>query len=232
MSASEAPLMLGVSGLRGIVGASLTPDLATRYAGAFGGWLRDFCDDTTCVAIGRDGRAGGASLHAAAIAGLLGAGHDVVDLGVVTTPTVGACVDEMGARAGMVVTASHNPQEWNGLKCLLCEGDLDSSRVSAPRAELAARIIERFKSDTPNWTDWSEAGTLETRDDGSEQHVQLVLRSIVEAGCATMFDNRMHVVLDSVNSSGARLCQAFYSLMPDARHAAQRLGKWAFSPYS
>src|SRR5262249_53314915 len=93
---NEAPLMVGVSGVRGSVGKSLTAEVAGRYAGAVGAWVRDQIEGklkNPRVAIGRDGRAGGEAVMAAAIAGLLGAGCDVVDAGVAMTPSMGVVVD-------------------------------------------------------------------------------------------------------------------------------------------
>ena len=120
---SEAPLMLGVSGLRGIVGESLTPEVAVRYAAAFGAWLRG-----GNVMVARDGRAGGETIYEAVIQGLLQSGCDVYEADVQMTPTVG-CVIQSGQfiEAGVIVTASHNPQEWNGIK-LLVEGAAETGR--------------------------------------------------------------------------------------------------------
>ncbi|MCH9057851.1 MAG: phosphoglucosamine mutase, partial [Planctomycetes bacterium] len=120
---SEAPLMIGVSGLRGITGRSLTPEVASRFAAAFGAWLvqRDAAAEPVVV-IGRDGRAGGVEIHEAAIAGLRGAGCHVHDIGVAMTPTIAVTCDARNALGAMIVTASHNPQEWNGLKCLVRDG--------------------------------------------------------------------------------------------------------------
>src|SRR6185436_6800549 len=119
-------LMLSVSGCRGIVGDTLTPEVAARFAATYGGWLKERARGDVTLVIGRDGRAGGEEIHRAAISGLLGAGCEVVDLGVAMTPTVAVMADSYKHRpgahacvAGMVVTASHNPQQWNGLKCLL-----------------------------------------------------------------------------------------------------------------
>src|SRR4051812_44479583 len=116
-------LMLSVSGCRGIVGETLTPEVAARFAGSYGSWLRERAGGGEgTIVVGRDGRAGGESIHAAARAGLVAAGCEVVDLGVAMTPTVAVMTDSYARRAGahgcvagIVVTASHNPQEWNGI---------------------------------------------------------------------------------------------------------------------
>lgn len=201
----EAPLMLGVSGLRGITGQSLTTDVATRYAAAFGTWLRDRVDDEhgPSVVVGRDGRKGGADVARAAIAGLRVAGCRVTDIGVAMTPTVGVAVDHIGARAGMIVTASHNPQQWNGLKCLLADPhELQDGLTSAaaPAAALAGEIIERFGAlDVLPVGD----GALTTWQDAADQHLAHVQRALDDSGTRTR-DVRYRVVLDSVNASGVR----------------------------
>ncbi len=108
-----SPLMVSVSGLRGIVGASLTPEVAARFAGAFGGWLREVGSgngagasaEAPTVVIGRDGRAGGAMIYHAAVAGLIGAGCRVVDLGIAMTPTVAVLTDRYGGEGDA---------EWGG----------------------------------------------------------------------------------------------------------------------
>ena len=119
---ASAPLMLSVSGARGIVGRTMTPVVAATFAGAFGSHVRT----TTAgrrpkLVVARDGRAGGEAILRAVEGALLATGCDVVDLGVAITPSVGLMIRALGADGGMAVTASHNPLEWNGLKCL--DGD-------------------------------------------------------------------------------------------------------------
>lgn len=107
-------LMRSVSGLRGIVGRDLTEDVVRRYAGAFGAFLRG--RGGRVVALARDSRASGPAFARAAADALAGAGVDVVDLGMVPTPTAQMAVETGALAGGIVVTASHNPVEWNALK--------------------------------------------------------------------------------------------------------------------
>src|SRR5712692_10377335 len=107
-------LMRSVSGLRGIVGKSLTEDVVRRYAGAFGAFLRE--RGGRVVALGRDSRASGPAFARAAAEALTRSGVDVVDLGMVPTPTAQMAVEAGALAGGIVVTASHNPVEWNALK--------------------------------------------------------------------------------------------------------------------
>jgi phosphomannomutase len=107
-------LMRSVSGLRGIVGQELTDDVVRRYAGAFGAFLRS--RGGKVVALGRDSRQSGPAFAAIAAEALALAGVDVVDLGMVPTPTAQMAVETNGLAGGIMVTASHNPVEWNALK--------------------------------------------------------------------------------------------------------------------
>jgi phosphomannomutase len=210
-------LMLSVSGCRGIVGETLTPQVAAQFAGSYGAWLRERTKGEVLVVIGRDGRAGGDQIHRAAIAGLTGAGCGVVDLGVAMTPTVALMTDSYARRpgkrgvvAGMVVTASHNPQQWNGLKCLLAEGGEFGSSACAPPAALASQIIERFKSGVG--AGGGTPGTMEPDGEGLVEHTVRVLHAMSESGlCAypERIGEGLKVAVDCVNASGSKGAPAF-----------------------
>lgn len=206
---SAAPLMLGVSGCRGILGKSLTPEVAARYAGAFGGWLQERAGSKptglpVTVVLARDGRAGGEAVRHAAVSGLIGAGCRVVDLGVAMTPTVGVMVDDLNAEGGMVLTASHNPQEWNGLKCIVRESaNAHGVGAAAPTAAQANQIVDRFKQGKIGLAGWNAIGTLEHDHDAAERHVEKVLGALGQI--AYIGDIRrcgFRVAVDSVNASG------------------------------
>jgi phosphomannomutase len=110
-------LMISVSGIRGHVGTDLTPELVARYAAAFGSWAGGEAEGLRpSVILGRDSRTSGAMFARAAAAGLMSVGVDVIDLGIVPTPTVQLAVEHHRASAGLILTASHNPIEWNALK--------------------------------------------------------------------------------------------------------------------
>ena len=199
-----SPLILGVSGMRGIVAGSLTTRVATGYAMAFGRWLGErFDGERVRVVIGRDGRCGGEAIQDAAIQGLLRAGCDVLRAGVVMTPTAAVLTDAHAAHGALVVTASHNPQEWNGLKCLV---RLDRRRpvdACAPPEDLASQIIDRFNDSEPcsGAGTGSSGGTIRGVPDGATTHVNAVLarKSLV----APVRSRGYRVVLDSLNASGA-----------------------------
>lgn len=131
-------------------------------------------------------------MAAAATAGLLSVGCSVVDLGVVATPTVGVMIDELKAAGGLVVTASHNPIIWNGMKCLGGDG------AAPPKADAAA-IIERFREKRLDYVDVEAMAGVTREGAGHALHVQRVLALVdVHAIRARAF----RVVLDSVNGAG------------------------------
>lgn len=196
MAMADAPLMLSVSGLRGVIGESLTPTVAAKYAAALGSWFIERRPakqgSPVHVVVGRDSRPSGAMIEMAAVAGLMAAGCRVTTLGICTTPGVGVMVQHHKADGGVVITASHNPIIWNGIKAL-------GSDAAAPPAEHARRIVERFQQD-----DISYAGVLQlqrvTHDDSVDLiHTRAVLNQIdVDAIRA----RRFKVVLDSVHGAG------------------------------
>jgi phosphomannomutase len=198
---SDAPLMLSISGARGIVGASMTAETAARFAAAFGSMLREtITDRPPRLVVGYDGRRSGGALSSAAIAGLASVGCEVTALGITTTPTVGVMIGELGCDGGINVTASHNPIEWNGIKCLDSDG-------LAPPAPIANRIIDRFRENRIDWVEGAACGTVDRRDDAAGLHIEKALRLVdVDAIRAKGF----RVVLDSVAASG---CVAGHGLL-------------------
>lgn len=198
---SDAPLIVGVSGLRGIVGKSLTPEVAVRYAGAFGSWLNERLGGAGRVLICRDGRDGGGVFLDAATSGLLGVGCEVLDCGVLMTPSAGVTAVMRHCDAAMIVTASHNPQEWNGLKCLLVE----DGEASAPGAATAAEIVSRFEANRVSWvTDSGDLGYRDTEDpDISTLHACDVYDAVGGPDWHEGGEIPRMAVLDSVNCSGS-----------------------------
>src|SRR5512137_169685 len=118
-------LIITVSGMRGIVGKNLTPVIAAEYGSAFGTFLKSSVDTGNrrpAVCIGRDSRASGPMLMSAVAAGLSAVGVDAIELGLVTTPGVSVMLRHLGCDGGAVITASHNPVPYNGIKLLLGNG--------------------------------------------------------------------------------------------------------------
>jgi phosphomannomutase len=130
-----SPLMISVAGVRGIVGDSLTPTVAGRFAAAFARAL-----GPGPVVVGRDARRSGPVIYHAVAAGLRAAGRDVVDLGLATTPTTQIAVERLRAAGGVILTASHNPAAWNALKFLSARGEfLGPEEGAVVRASFESR---------------------------------------------------------------------------------------------
>src|SRR5918997_4743290 len=134
-------LMISVSGIRGHVGTDLTPEIVARYAAALGAWSRRSGGSSghPTVILGRDARTSGPMFARAAAAGLMSVGVDVIDLGIVPTPTVQLAVEHHGAAAGLILTASHNPIEWNALKFVGPDGIFLDAEAGRTVGELAQR---------------------------------------------------------------------------------------------
>ncbi len=190
---NNAPLMLSVSGARGIVGETMTPDVASRYASAFGSELRRMTGKANpVVVIGRDTRPSSEMLGAAAVSGLLACGCRVVRLAAVMTPTAGVMIDKHNADGGIVITASHNPIQWNGMKCLNSDG------VAPPPAD-AENIIKRYKAGGMEFAKPDAMLPMESDLSGTDIHVKRVLE---RTDIASIKHLKFKVVLDSVNGAG------------------------------
>jgi phosphomannomutase len=186
-------LIISISGMRGIIGENLTPDLAAVYGAAFGTFLKS-TGKSGSVVLGRDSRPSGPMIAAALSGGVASVGLNVIDLGIVTTPTVGILVRHLGAAGGIVITASHNPIEYNGIKLLLDNG-------IAPPAKLAEQIRSIYFARSLQYVDSVRCGRLSAYDHADKVHIDKVL-SIVEP--ARIAARRRKVVLDAVNGAGGR----------------------------
>ena len=189
----DAPLMLSISGLRGLIGSSLTPPVAARYAAAFGTWLRESTGQAhPIVVIGRDSRPSGPMIEAAALAGLNAVGCKAVSIGIATTPTTGVMVEHLGASGGMVITASHNPIIWNGIKALRHDG-------VAPPPDQAAEIIARFHDDRVDYAAVEDLQPIEQDSTADREHIDRILAHI---DIGAIREAKLKVVLDSVHGAG------------------------------
>lgn len=194
-------LIISVSGLRGVIGENLTPIVAAQYGGAFGTFLKDSVvrenGKRLRVCIGRDSRVSGQMLTSAMTAGLCSVGVDVIDLGLVTTPCVGIMLRELGCDGGIVITASHNPLPYNGIKLLLSTG-------MAPPPATAERIKKAFLDGRAGYVDSVHCGTVSFNDQTDRIHIDKVLATIDPAQVSA---KRYRIVLDSVNGAGARIAK-------------------------
>lgn len=186
-------LMVSVSGVRGRVGEPLTPELMSGIAAALGAHLKDMEDGATMV-LARDSRVSGPMFARAVTAGLQSVGCDVVDLGVVPTPTLLMAVRDLGAIGGIGVTASHNPAEWNALKLVSSEGIfLDADRSAAFRAYLA--------EEDPPRAAWNELGSVSEDDGAWARHLERIL-ALPQLDIDRIRDARLKVAVDCVRGAG------------------------------
>lgn len=158
----KVALRVSVSGVRGVIGDGLDAVTVARWAAAFGAWL-----PPGPVVIGRDSRPSGPMFLQAAASALNSTGHDVVDVGVTTTPTTEMAVQRSDAVGGIIITASHNPQQWNALKFLNAEGlFLDAEQNRALR-----EALDRPDAHRP----WDGLGRCETRSGADDLHLDAIL---------------------------------------------------------
>ncbi len=189
-------LMIGISGMRGTIGGSLTPEVVGRMAAAFAQWLKRTQKPVDGgqfrVVFGRDTRPSGPWVRDAAVAALTASGIAVIDLDVVSTPGVAMMVRWLKADAGMIATASHNPIEWNGLKWL------DHQAVALP-PEKAGQIKSLYESRASGYVAVGELTAPERNTETHALHVKKVIERVDSLGISA---KRFKVVIDSVNGAG------------------------------
>ena len=200
-------LMVGVSGVRGIVGKDITADVVARWAMAFGLWARE---RRPVVVVGRDARPSGPEFAQAAIAALRRAGCDVIDVGLVPTPTVQLAVEHHHAGGGIAITASHNPIEWNALKFIGPDGiflDGDAgTRVRALADEGAGKGRGRGNpKGLPRGR--GEGGRVSADAAAVERHLEGVL-GLPGLGVAQIRARGLTVALDAVRGAGGVIMPA------------------------
>lgn len=191
--------MVSISGCRGVVGSSMTPTTLCRFVGAVASWLYDTQGATPgdSVVLGRDGRRGGELLHQTASAQLRACGFNVINLGVAMTPTVGVAVCERHAAGGLVITASHNPAQWNGAKAITRDG-------RAPTPMSAQTIVDSFHDGRSPHVSVEALGTMDADGAATHSHVARVLDALdAVTPIEQIKAKHFHVAVDSVNASGS-----------------------------
>ena len=187
---NKTPLMVSISGVRGIVGQSLTPDVIVRYAAAFA----EYCGRGKIV-IGRDGRITGKSIGNILSSTLISMGCDVIALGVAPTPTIALAVECYGASGGIAVTASHNPAEWNGLKFIAGSGMFLNEKENQ-------RLWKIADSASFTYASWDKLGTHTADDAFLRRHIDGVL-SLPAIQPELIRARRFRVAADCINASGS-----------------------------
>lgn len=200
-------LIKSISGIRGTIGGlpgeSLSPLDVVKYTAAYGQWAIQ--GGNKKIIIGRDGRISGPMIAELVMQTLIAQGAEVIDLGLSTTPTVEYEVVAEGAAGGIIITASHNPREWNALKLLNEKGEFIS-------AEVGGMILDKAESNQIKFASVDGQGKIIQKHDHAERH----LKAIVEHQLvnANMIANRkLKVVVDAINSSGAIFVPALLKLL-------------------
>jgi len=192
-------LIKSISGIRGTIGGksgdSLTPLDVVKFTAAYGSWLKNSNSEKPLrVVIGRDARLSGKMVSDLVSATLVGMGFHVIDLGLSTTPTVEIAVPLENALGGIILTASHNPIQWNALKLLNSKGEF----ISGADGEVLLQIAE---NDSAEYADVKNLGKVETNDTYLQKHIEMIL-ALPLVDKEAIAKANFKICVDAVNSSG------------------------------
>lgn len=192
-------LIKSISGIRGTIGGKagdgLTPLDVVKFTAAYAEFLKKDSDKKTLsVVVGRDARISGEMVNRLVTGTLIGCGINVIDLGLSTTPTVEVAVTAEDADGGIILTASHNPKQWNALKLLNAKGEFIS-------AEDGAELLKIAEDEAFNFAEVDKLGKITTIDDYIDRHIKMILDlPLVDVEAIRKAD--FHVAIDAVNSTG------------------------------
>ncbi len=192
-------LIKSISGIRGTIGGSqgdnLTPIDAVKYAAAYGSWVKAQRNKTEHrVVVGRDARISGEMIQQLVMQTLVGMGIDVIDLGLSTTPTVEVAVALENADGGIILTASHNPKQWNALKLLNSKGEfLD--------AKAGQEILDIAENESINFSEVDDLGEISLNEAYIDIHIDEIL-NLPLVNVEAIKKAKFKVVVDGVNSTG------------------------------
>lgn len=196
-------LIKSISGIRGTIGGkvgdNLTPVDAVKFASAYGTWLKqnsntDKLQSKCKVVVGRDARISGPMIQKLVVNTLVGLGIDVIDLGLSTTPTVEIAVPLENADGGIILTASHNPKQWNALKLLNAKGEFLSGNDGE-------KILQIAEAEAFDFSDVDNLGEVIENELYMNIHINEVLK-LPLVDCNAIKAAKFKVVVDGVNSSG------------------------------
>ncbi len=183
-------LMISVSGIRGIYGTDLNPENLARFAAAFGTWAKG-----GKIVVGRDSRVTGEICEQVVVAALRSVGCDVVRFGIVPTPTVAMGVLKHEAAGGIIISASHNPAEWNALKLL-------NNKSEFLDADQGKEVIALAENNGAKYKNYLELGTVTDDPDILEYHIDKILElPYIDAETISKMDFK--VAVDAVNGAGS-----------------------------
>lgn len=192
-------LIKSISGIRGTIGGNqgenLTPIDVVKYAAAFGSWVKEQRNkEKYRVVVGRDARISGNMMQQLVMNTLIGLGIDVVDLGLSTTPTVEVAVTLEHADGGIILTASHNPKQWNALKLLNHKGEF-------LHAEAGQKILDIADSADMSFAEVDDLGKIHRNDAYINMHIDEIL-DLEMVDVTAIKKAGFKVVVDGVNSTG------------------------------
>ena len=191
-------LIKSISGIRGTIGGpvgqGLTPLDVVRYAAAYGTWVKTQDTDSKLIVIGRDARISGEMVSRLVAATLQGLGLDVCDLGLSTTPTVEMAVPAKKAAGGIILTASHNPKQWNALKLLNALGEFISEADGQ-------QVLASAESEDFDFAVVTKLGQYTTDANFLKKHIKAIL-ALPLVDVEAIRSRNFRVVVDAVNSSG------------------------------
>ncbi|MDR1519697.1 MAG: phosphoglucosamine mutase [Planctomycetota bacterium] len=187
-------LMIGISGVRGVVGDNLTPELLVNLGQAFGTWA-----DSGTVAVGRDTRVSGDMVKHAVFSGLLSAGCRIVDVGVCGTPSAAMMIRKLGANGGIIISASHNPIEWNALKFFRADGVYLNQ-------EQGRELLDIYYGGDVKKVGYDKLNAVETDNGAAANHLRRLL-AIVDV--PALRKRRFRVAVDCCNGAGSALALEF-----------------------
>ena len=187
---SQLNLIKSTSGIRGIIGSGLTPQLATEYGAAFGSFLK-----SGKIVIGRDSRPSGEIFMPAVIAGLRAVGCDVINLGIVPTPTVEIAIKKLKAAGGICITASHNPSPWNALKFFNHTGEF----ITPAQYRQFSKIVDKKKY---AYQPFDKIGGLINNETMIDEHIKMTLAEKV-INRPAIKRRKFKVVIDAINGAGS-----------------------------
>lgn len=224
-------LIKSISGIRGTIGGmpdeGLTPLDAVKFASAYGTWVKTTIGKKSkaTVVIGRDARMSGEMISSLVSATLCGLGIDVVDLGLSTTPTVEMAVTHHKAAGGIILTASHNPKQWNALKLLNSEGEFISEEIGKEILSLAERAAFSY-------AEVKDLGKIIPDTTFLDQHIEKIL-ALPYVDVKAIQKANFKIVVDAINSSGAIAVPALLSKLGVSDYKvifAETTGDFAHNP--
>lgn len=192
-------LIKSISGIRGTIGGkpgeALTPIDAVQFAAAYGTWIKEQnSGQKITVVVGRDARLSGPMISNLVLQTLVGLGVDVIDLGLSTTPTVEVMVPKFKAHGGIILTASHNPKQWNALKLLNAKGEF----ISGAEGETLLKMVE---AGNYSFAEVDDLGLVKSYENAISDHIDMIL-ALPDLDIAAIKKANFKVVVDAVNSTG------------------------------